>query len=200
MSGRPGMTPELIVVHGISLPPGRIRRPMDRAAVHGRAGSQRASLFRDDRVPCGSRLTCWCGATAAPVQFVPFGLRAWHAGVSSWQGRSACNDFSIGIEMEGTDEGALRERAVSDALRADCRVVRCLPEPGAGAGGRSQRHRAGPQERSGSEIRVETAERRYCPEGLSAPPALAAPHDLAPLARRASTRASMNSRSESRFR
>jgi AmpD protein len=38
------------------------------------------------------------------VQFVPFGLRAWHAGVSSYEGRSACNDFSIGIELEGTDE------------------------------------------------------------------------------------------------
>ena len=38
------------------------------------------------------------------LQFVPFGLRAWHAGVSSWQGRSACNDFSIGIELEGTDD------------------------------------------------------------------------------------------------
>jgi AmpD protein len=38
------------------------------------------------------------------VQFVPFGARAWHAGRSSWQGREACNDYSIGIECEGTDE------------------------------------------------------------------------------------------------
>ena len=36
-------------------------------------------------------------------QYVPFHARAWHAGVSEWQGRSACNDFSIGIELEGAD-------------------------------------------------------------------------------------------------
>ena len=37
------------------------------------------------------------------IQFVPCNLRAWHAGVSSWQGRERCNDFSIGIELEGSD-------------------------------------------------------------------------------------------------
>ncbi len=38
------------------------------------------------------------------MQFVPFTQRAWHAGVSQYEGREACNDFSIGIEMEGADE------------------------------------------------------------------------------------------------
>lgn len=37
------------------------------------------------------------------IQFVPCLLRAWHAGASSWQGRTCCNDFSIGIELEGSD-------------------------------------------------------------------------------------------------
>ncbi|MXS85748.1 1,6-anhydro-N-acetylmuramyl-L-alanine amidase AmpD [Nitrosomonas sp. HPC101] len=37
------------------------------------------------------------------IQFVPCTLRAWHAGISSWQGRSHCNDFSIGVELEGSD-------------------------------------------------------------------------------------------------
>ena len=45
-----------------------------------------------------------------PVQFVPIGLRAWHAGASSWQGRSACNDFSVGIELEGTDDVPYEDR------------------------------------------------------------------------------------------
>jgi AmpD protein len=40
------------------------------------------------------------------VQFVPFTKRAWHAGLSSFRGRDKCNDFSIGIELEGTDEDA----------------------------------------------------------------------------------------------
>ncbi len=38
------------------------------------------------------------------IQFVPFDGRAWHAGVSSFEGREGCNDFSIGIELEGCDE------------------------------------------------------------------------------------------------
>ena len=38
------------------------------------------------------------------LQFVPCAARAWHAGESSWRGRPRCNDFSIGIELEGTDE------------------------------------------------------------------------------------------------
>jgi len=38
------------------------------------------------------------------VQYVPFGARAWHAGESQYRGRSACNDFSIGVELEGTDD------------------------------------------------------------------------------------------------
>ena len=37
------------------------------------------------------------------IQFVPFSARAWHAGASHWQGRDRCNDFSIGIELEGSD-------------------------------------------------------------------------------------------------
>ena len=41
------------------------------------------------------------------IQFVPFHHRAWHAGVSEFDGRSACNDFSIGIELEGTDTMSL---------------------------------------------------------------------------------------------
>ncbi len=41
---------------------------------------------------------------AALTQFVPFNKRAWHAGESCYKGRNACNDFSIGIELEGTDD------------------------------------------------------------------------------------------------
>jgi AmpD protein len=38
------------------------------------------------------------------LQFVPLQSRAWHAGVSSWRGRARCNDFSVGVELEGTDD------------------------------------------------------------------------------------------------
>lgn len=56
------------------------------------------------------------------MQYVPFDKRAWHAGVSSYQGRERCNDFSIGIELEGTDTLAYTEAqyqqlaAVTDLL------------------------------------------------------------------------------------
>ncbi len=58
------------------------------------------------------------------VQYVPFDQRAWHAGVSLYQGRDRCNDFSIGIELEGTDllpytEAQYRTLQVVTALLAE---------------------------------------------------------------------------------
>ena len=47
--------------------------------------------------------------TGTLTQFVPFDKRAWHAGASEWQGRKNCNDFSIGIELEGTDESSFED-------------------------------------------------------------------------------------------
>ena len=49
------------------------------------------------------------------LQFVPCRKRAWHAGASSWRGRPACNDYSVGIELEGTDDRALCSPAVRHA-------------------------------------------------------------------------------------
>jgi AmpD protein len=56
------------------------------------------------------------------TQFVPFDLRAWHAGVSSWQGRPGCNDYSIGIELEGADDVPYEEAQ----YRTLARVIRAL--------------------------------------------------------------------------
>jgi len=59
------------------------------------------------------------------VQYVPFQRRAWHAGQSSWAGRARCNDFSIGIELEGTDatpyapvQYAMAARLIAELCRA----------------------------------------------------------------------------------
>jgi len=94
---------DLIVIHGISLPPGRFGNgwidrffcnelPADGdpyfAAICDVAVSAHAVIDRNGRV----------------TQYVPFTRRAWHAGRSLYCGRSACNDFSVGIELEGTDE------------------------------------------------------------------------------------------------
>jgi AmpD protein len=98
-----GIAVTLIIVHGISLPPGQFGGPgiielftnrLDPAAdpYYRRIAELKVSshfLIRRD---------------GALVQFVPCGMRAWHAGESSWRGRDGCNDFSIGIELEGTDD------------------------------------------------------------------------------------------------
>jgi AmpD protein len=63
----------------------------------------------------------------AIIQFVPCSKRAWHAGVSSWQGRSACNDFSLGIEVEGSDFVPFTERQYVALVRLTRLLRRSYP-------------------------------------------------------------------------
>ena len=118
----PGMLPELIVVHGISLPPGEYGGPWIERLFTGGLDSGAHPYFASiAALRVSAHLLV--RRDGAPLQFVPFGLRAWHAGVSSWQGRSACNDFSVGIEMEGTDEGlyeSAQYRTLSALIAALC--------------------------------------------------------------------------------
>ena len=117
-----GVEADLIVVHGISLPPGEFGGPwIDRlftgnlpaaahpsfAAIAGLRVSAHAVIRRDGAI----------------TQYVPFTARAWHAGESSYRGRAACNDFSVGIELEGGDETAYAEAqylSLALLLRALC--------------------------------------------------------------------------------
>jgi AmpD protein len=98
-----GVAADLIVVHGISLPPGEYGGPWIDRLFTGCLPADVHPFFRDI---AGQRVSAHAlvRRTGAIVQYVPFGARAWHAGVSQYQGRSQCNDFSIGIEIEGTDE------------------------------------------------------------------------------------------------
>jgi len=97
-----GSLPELLVIHAISLPAGEFGGPWiddlfcrrldpaahpDFAAIAGLEVSAHLLIRRDGSL----------------VQYVPFHRRAWHAGVSCYAGRERCNDFSIGIELEGCD-------------------------------------------------------------------------------------------------
>ena len=101
---RPDGTPvTLVVVHGISLPPGRfggdaIERLFTNR-LDPRAHPYYASL-------AGLRVSAHflVRRDGALLQFVPCDARAWHAGTSRFDGRERCNDYSIGIELEGTDE------------------------------------------------------------------------------------------------
>ena len=100
-----GTVVTLIVVHGISLPPGEY------------GGDGIARLFTNRLDPrahpyyatiAGMKVSAHflIRRDGALIQFVGCLGRAWHAGASAWQGRERCNDFSIGIELEGTDESA----------------------------------------------------------------------------------------------
>ena len=98
----PGMSPELIVVHGISLPPGEFGGPWIDLLFTNRLPRDAHPYFEtiaDLRVSSHLLIR----RDGELIQYVPFHRRAWHAGPSSWQGRERCNDFSIGIELEGTD-------------------------------------------------------------------------------------------------
>jgi AmpD protein len=95
----------LLVLHSISLPRGVYRGdaierlftnrlpPAEHPSFAGLAGLRVSSHFLVRR---GGEL----------LQFVPLEARAWHAGVSRWRGRERCNDFSIGVELEGTEDGS----------------------------------------------------------------------------------------------
>jgi len=95
--------PYLIVVHGISLPPGEFGGAWIDRLFTGTLDPDAHPFFRDV-----ARLQVSAHALirrdGSIVQYVPFQARAWHAGESQYQGRPACNDFSIGIELEGTDD------------------------------------------------------------------------------------------------
>lgn len=93
---------ELVVIHGISLPPGRF------------GGAWVADLFLNRLDPAAHpsfaelaelRVSShlFISRRGAVTQFVPFDRRAWHAGESAWRCRPGCNDYAVGIELEGTD-------------------------------------------------------------------------------------------------
>ena len=89
-------------MHGISLPPGEFGGPWIDALFTNTLSAEADEFFAEVsqlRVSAHALLR----RDGEIVQYVPFHRRAWHAGQSQWQGRSGCNDFSIGIELEGTD-------------------------------------------------------------------------------------------------
>lgn len=98
-----GVAPDLIVLHGISLPPGDFGGPWVARLFTGNLPADAHPEFRER---AGLRVSAHLlvRRDGEVVQFVSFNDRAWHAGRSSWQGRDACNDYSIGIECEGADE------------------------------------------------------------------------------------------------
>ena len=98
-----GASITLLVIHNISLPPGQFGGPWIVELFTNRLNPKAHPYFASIanlRVSAHFLIR----RDGALVQFVACGMRAWHAGESSWRGRHGCNDFSIGIELEGTDD------------------------------------------------------------------------------------------------
>ncbi|KAA9002582.1 1,6-anhydro-N-acetylmuramyl-L-alanine amidase AmpD [Affinibrenneria salicis] len=97
-----GETPSLLVIHNISLPPGEFGGPwIDR--LFTATLDPAAHPYFADISHLRVSAHCLIRRDGEIIQYVPFTHRAWHAGVSCFNGRERCNDFSIGIELEGTD-------------------------------------------------------------------------------------------------
>jgi AmpD protein len=121
-----GMGAELLIIHNISLPPGEFggaaiaqlfTNTLDTQAhpYYGQLAGLKVSahfLVRRD---------------GSIIQFVSCNRRAWHAGVSMWRGRPACNDFSIGIELEGSDHVPFEDRQYAALARLTRRLRRTYP-------------------------------------------------------------------------
>ena len=110
----------LLVLHSISLPPGEYGGDGIERLFTNRLNPDAHPYFREI---AGLQVSSHflVRRDGSLLQFVPVQLRAWHAGASSWRGRSRCNDFSIGVELEGTDDSAFTDRqygALADLIHA----------------------------------------------------------------------------------
>ncbi|RDH81481.1 MAG: 1,6-anhydro-N-acetylmuramyl-L-alanine amidase AmpD [endosymbiont of Galathealinum brachiosum] len=93
----------LIVVHNISLPPGQYGGPYISQLFTNQLDKEEHPYFADIyQLKVSSHLLI--RRDGEIIQYVPFNKRAWHAGASTYCGKECCNDFSIGIELEGADE------------------------------------------------------------------------------------------------
>ena len=103
-----GVAIDLLVIHNISLPPGHFGGPAV-CDLFLNCLDPRAHPYYDKIAGLRVSTHFFIRRDGALHQFVPCKMRAWHAGPSSWRGRSRCNDFSIGIELEGTDDTSFTE-------------------------------------------------------------------------------------------
>jgi len=117
---------DLLVIHNISLPPGTFGGAWIDDLFLNRLDPAAHPYFAeiaDLRV--SAHLLVRRDGTA--TQFVPLDRRAWHAGPSSFCGRERCNDFSIGIELEGTDDTAFDDRQYDRLATLTRQIRQCYP-------------------------------------------------------------------------
>jgi N-acetyl-anhydromuramoyl-L-alanine amidase len=112
---------DLLVIHNISLPPAQCESDFNQEHVEAffcnKLDLSADEIFSQlESIKVSSHLYIRRDGTI--VQFVPLEMAAWHAGVSNFKGREACNDFSIGIELQGTDVMQYTEKQYNSLVRA----------------------------------------------------------------------------------
>lgn len=116
----------LLVVHNISLPPGQFGGPYIDQLFCGELPAQAHPYFAEIyqlRVSAH----CLIRRDGEIVQYVPFNQRAWHAGVSAFAGQPRCNDYSVGIELEGTDDLPYTDAQYRRLVQVTALLLRAYP-------------------------------------------------------------------------
>jgi len=121
-----GIAIDLLVIHNISLPPGEFGTGYVEQLFCNTLDCSCHPWF--DRLR-GLQVSAhlFIARDGTLTQFVPFGRRAWHAGRSQFEGRAECNDFSIGIEIEGTDLLPYADAQYRSLIRATRAIMREYP-------------------------------------------------------------------------
>lgn len=123
---RPDDEISLLVIHNISLPPRRFGGGNVQAFFQNRLDCSRHPFYQEiAKLQVSAHF--FIERDGNIVQFVSCRDRAWHAGVSSFEGREVCNDFSLGIELEGTDDWPYTERQYAALIELSCALLRAYP-------------------------------------------------------------------------
>ena len=124
---RTGNEISLLVIHNISLPPDQFGGPYISELFCNQLDCSEHEFFAElaDLKVSAHLLIRRDGEL---IQFVPFNLQAWHAGLSSFEGREKCNEFSIGIELEGSDHVKFTDAQYQKLIEVSALLMECYPE------------------------------------------------------------------------
>lgn len=117
---------DLLVIHNISLPPGKFGTQAVEELFCNRLNFDAHPSFQE-LIDLKVSAHLFIRRDGEIIQFVPFHQRAWHAGKSQFEGRSGCNDFSIGIELEGTDNLAYNDQQYQRLVKVSQCLMRVYP-------------------------------------------------------------------------
>jgi AmpD protein len=122
----PDTVVDLLVIHNISLPPGEFGGPWIDDLFHNRLAYSAHPYFQEiTELKVSAHLLI--RRNGELIQYVPLHCRAWHAGDSCFEGREKCNDFSIGIELEGTDDTPYTSEQYSTLSKATQEILQLFP-------------------------------------------------------------------------